>query len=177
MGVRALEIGACCHASSFLYRYDSSFVDHVQVAYPFVRDMFLADDNKPLPNIAPDANTPPVVMMPGMGMSAPIAPMGGMAPGFPMMGGGLPMGPMGPMGPLPPPPVAPQIPMQLHPPHGELRMMPRAGSYGQLCIFCVCLMHVDILWIDDDCRRWIEGSCTLLQLVSPNLLWPSAVCA
>lgn len=62
----------------------------------------MADDNKPLPNIVADANTPPVVLLPGamaMGGAAAMPqgppPMG--APGFPMMGGGMPMGPMGPM--------------------------------------------------------------------------------
>lgn len=67
-----------------------------------MRDMFMADDNKPLPNIVADANTPPVVLLPGaMAMGGASAmpqgppPMG--APGFPMMGGGMPMGPMGPM--------------------------------------------------------------------------------
>ncbi len=62
----------------------------------------MSDDNKPLPNIVADANTPPVVLLPGamaMGGAAAMPqgppPMG--APGFPMMGGGMPMGPMGPM--------------------------------------------------------------------------------
>lgn len=62
----------------------------------------MADENKPLPNIVADANTPPVVLLPGaMAMGGAGAmpqvppPMG--ASGFPMMGGGMPMGPMGPM--------------------------------------------------------------------------------
>jgi len=64
--------------------------------------MFMSDDNKPLPNIVADANTPPVVLLPGamaMGGAAamPQGPPPMAAPGFPMMGGGMPMGPMGPM--------------------------------------------------------------------------------
>eukprot|EP00752_Nemacystus_decipiens_P006120 g5520.t1 len=73
-----------------------------KVSDPFVREMFMADDNKPLPNIVADANTPPVVLLPGaLGMGGAGAipqgppPMG--VPGFPMMGGGMPMGPMGAM--------------------------------------------------------------------------------
>lgn len=106
-----------------------------QVSDPFVREMFMADDNKPLPNIAADANALPVVLMPnGMAMgggamanpmAAPMNPMGGP---YQMMGGGMPMGPMGPMGPIAPP--GPQQmgqmggpmggpPMQMQPPQGE----------------------------------------------------------
>lgn len=76
-----------------------------QATDPFVRELFFADDLKPLPNIVADANTPPVVLLPGamaMGGSVPAMPPGPPpmgAPGFPMMGGGMPMGPMGPMGP------------------------------------------------------------------------------
>lgn len=106
--------------------------DGHQVSDPFVREMFLADENKPLPNIAADTNAPPVVLMPnGLAIGGgpmptpmgptPMAPMGGQ---FHMMGGGMPMGPMGPMGPIAPP--GPQqmgpmggAPMQLQPPQGE----------------------------------------------------------
>lgn len=109
-----------------------SLGDGHQVSDPFVREMFMADENKPLPNIAADTNPPPVVLMPnGMPMGGgpmptpmgptPMAPMGGQ---FHMMGGGMPMGPMGPMGPIAPP--GPQqmgpmggAPMQLQPPQGE----------------------------------------------------------
>ncbi|CAM9269748.1 unnamed protein product [Scytosiphon promiscuus] len=82
-----------------------------KVSDPFVRELLMADDNKPLPNIVADANTPPVVLLPGaMAMGGTMAampqgppPMG--APGFSMMGGGMQMGMggMGPMGPMVPP--------------------------------------------------------------------------
>lgn len=82
----------------------------------------MADDNKPLPNIVADANTPPVVLLPGaMAMGGAGAmpqgppPMG--APGFPMMGGGMPMGPMGPMMPG----QMGDFPMQMPIPPGEWR--------------------------------------------------------
>lgn len=72
-----------------------------QAAEPFIRELFFADESKPLPDIAPDPNTPPVVLLPGAmsggPMNQPPPAMGG--PGFPMMGGGMAMGPMGPMGP------------------------------------------------------------------------------
>ena len=88
----------------------------------------MADDNKPLPNIVADANTPPVVLLPGaMAMGGAGAmpqgppPMG--APGFPMMGAGMPMGPMGPMMPG----QMGDFPMQIPIPPGEGCGTQRAG--------------------------------------------------
>lgn len=96
------------------------------MADPFLREMFLMDENKPLPNIAADSSTPPVVLMSagmgmGGGMAAPMGPLATMGAGFPIMGSGMPIGPMGPIGPLVPP-VAQQMGpvgagnMQLPPP-------------------------------------------------------------
>ncbi|CAM9672994.1 unnamed protein product [Discosporangium mesarthrocarpum] len=74
-----------------------------ETAEPFVRELFLADDARPLPNIWADSSNQPVGMPPGGVMGGPPAgPMGG---GFPMIGG-MPMGPMGP-GPGPMGPVGP----------------------------------------------------------------------
>lgn len=96
----------------------------------------MADDNKPLPNIVADANTPPVVLLPGaMAMGGTMAampqgppPMG--APGFSMMGGGMQMGMggMGPMGPMVPPGQMGSMgdfPMQMPIPAGEWRLTPQ----------------------------------------------------
>lgn len=109
----------------------------VQVADPFLREMFMMDENKPLPNIAADASTPPVMLMSGSmgiggGMGAPM--VGPMGAGFPMMGGGMPMGPMGPMGPLVPPVAQQMNPMgtgnmQLPPPQG----IPQGETDTQYC--------------------------------------------
>lgn len=85
----------------------------------------MADDNKPLPNIVADANTPPVVLLPGaMAMGGagamPQGPPQMGAPGFPMMGGGMPMGPMGPMMPGQMGGMG-DFPMQMPIPPGERR--------------------------------------------------------
>lgn len=102
-----------------------------QVADPFVRELLMADDNKPLPNIVADANTPPVVLLPGaMAMGGTLGampqgppPMG--APGFPMMGGGMPMGMGGMMGPMVPGQMGGMgdFPMQMPMPPGEWRLI------------------------------------------------------
>lgn len=96
-----------------------------------MRELLLADDNKPLPNIVADANTPPVVLLPGaMAMGGTLAampqgppPMG--APGFPMMGGGMPMGMGGMMGPMVPGQMGGMgdFPMQMPIPPGEWRLI------------------------------------------------------
>lgn len=99
----------------------------------------MGDDNKPLPNIIADANTPPVVLLPGaMAMGGTMAampqgppPMG--APGFSMMGGGMQMGMggMGPMGPMVPPGQMGgmgDFPMQMPISPGELRLTTQGRS-------------------------------------------------
>lgn len=112
-----------------------------------MRELFLADDNKPLPNIVADANTPPVVLLPGaMAMGGSVAtmppgppPMG--APGFPMMGGGMPMGPMGPMGPPGQMGGMGDFPMQMPIPPGKrhLSFDLRTESHAMLQVACVLL--------------------------------------
>lgn len=93
-----------------------------------MRELFMADDNKPLPNIVADAHTPPVVMLPGamaMGGSVPPMPPGPPpmgAPVFPMMGGGMPMGPMGPMGHHGPMGGMGEFQMQMPVPPGKRRL-------------------------------------------------------
>ena len=120
-----------------------------------MRELFFADDVKPLPNIVADANTPPVVLLPGamaMGGSVPAMPpvplpMG--APGFPMMGGGMPMGPMGPMGPPGQMGGMGDFPMQMQMPPGErllrrdfhLRSVLKWYSSYSFCSGCVGSMH------------------------------------
>lgn len=107
----------------------------------------MADDNKPLPNIVADANTPPVVLLPGamaMGGTAAMPqgppPMGG--PGFPMMGGGMPMGPMGPM--IPPGQMGGMgdFPMQMPIPPG----VPLSIGFGQAYFFRLKEYMQHILW-------------------------------
>lgn len=97
-----------------------------QVSDPYVRELFFADDNKPLPNIVADANTPPVVMLPGaIAMGGSVAAMQPgpppMAPNYPMMGG-MPMGHMGTMAPPSQMGGMGDYPMQMSIPQGEWRL-------------------------------------------------------
>lgn len=99
----------------------------------------MMDENKPLPNIAADASTPPVVLMAsgigmGGGIGAPMGPLGAMNAGFPIMGGGMPIGPMGPMGPLVPP-----VPQQMGPVGaGNMPLPPPQGMPQGKMSSCNC---------------------------------------
>ncbi|CAM9208660.1 unnamed protein product, partial [Choristocarpus tenellus] len=106
-----------------------------EVTEPFVRDLFLEDEAKPLPSITADNANQPVGMSPGGAMmGGPMVPMGGV---FPIMGG-MPMGPMGSMGPpmgmIEAPPIGPMGgPMQqspLAPPPDGMMNWGGAGGRG-----------------------------------------------